>query len=41
MEARVLFIKRRTVFPALASCHGVEKIANGVGLVNSSETILY
>ena len=41
MEARVLLMKRRRVFPALASCHGVEKIANGVGLVNSSETILY
>ena len=41
MEARVLLMKRKTVFPALASCHGVEKIANEVGLVNSSETILY
>ena len=41
MEARVLLMKRRTVFPALANCHGVEKIANGVGLVNSFETILY
>ena len=41
MEALVLLMKGKTVFPAPASCHGVEKIANWVGLVNKSETILY
>lgn len=37
MEALVLLMKKKTVLPAPANRHGVEKSANGVNL-NGSET---
>ena len=40
MEATTLFIKKMSVLPALASCHGLKKNAKKESL-NSSKMVLF